>query len=338
MVDVRHARAGAVVGALALAAGLSLGGGAGAASQEVLRLGHDQPTAHGYQEAGNFLNERFQEATGGAHEVRIFPGAQLGNEMAMLDEVLAGNLDMSIAAAANAATFVPELGMFSVSYLFSGPDHFKRVLNDAQFNAMIDEIIASKELGMRRIATFTAGARNVYNNKGPVATVEDLGNMKMRVMASPIESQVWTQLGTLPVSIPFGDVYTGMQTGLVEGAENAAAVYASNKHYEVAPYYSLTGHQWLIAFMFMNEDAYQALPEEGRAALDQAGQDMTDHVIDFVIESDAQFVEEMKEKYGVQVNEVDTGPFVERLGPLQDEVAGELGMEEVVARIRELRS
>ena len=338
MVNLWQTRAGSVAGVLALVAGLSMTGAAGAAAQEVLRLGHDQPTAHGYQEAGQFLNERVQEATGGAYEVRIFPGAQLGNEMAMLDEVLAGNLDMSIAAAANAATFVPELGMFSVSYLFSGLDHFKRVVNDEQFNAMIDEIIASKGLGLRRIATFTAGARNVYNNKGPVATVEDLSNMKMRVMASPIESQVWSQLGTLPVSIPFGDVYTGMQTGLVEGAENAAAVYASNKHFEVAPYYSLTGHQWLIAFMFMNEEAYQALPEEARAAIDQAGKDMTDHVVDFVVASDAQFVEEMSEKYGVQVNEVDTGPFVERLGPLQDEVAAELGMQEVVARIRELRS
>jgi TRAP-type transport system periplasmic protein len=323
--------------AFVLLLGIGLAGTGGAIAQETLRLGHDQPTAHGYQEAGVVLDQRLQEATDGAYQVRIFPGAQLGNEMAMLDAVMAGNLDMSIAAAANAATFVPELGLFSVSYLFEDLDHFKRVLNDEAFNEMIDGLIEEKGLGLRRIATFTAGVRNVYNNRRPVESVEDLGNMKMRVMASPIESQVWTELGTLPVSIPFGDVYTGMQTGLVEGAENAAAVYGANKHYEVAPYYSLTGHQWLIAFMFMNEDVYQSLPEDAQAAIDEIGRDMTDHVVDFVVASDADFVNELQEQYGVQVNEVDTAAFVDRLSPLQDKVAADLGVEAVLDRIRELR-
>lgn len=321
---------------LALSAVVALG--SGAASAETLRLGHDQPTEHGYQRAAELLNERLQEATDGTYEVRIFPGAQLGNEMAMLDTVMDGSLDLSIAAAANAATFVPEFGMFSVSYLFSDLEHFKRVLSDPEFNAMIDEIIASKELGVRRIATFTAGVRNVYNNEGPISDLDDLDEMKIRVMASPIESKVWSELGTLPVSIPFGDAYTGMQTGLVQGAENAAAVYAANKHYEVAPYYSLTGHQWLIAFMFMNDEVFQGLPGEVQSAITEIGQSLTEPVVDYVVESDAAFLEEIQEKYGVEVNQVDTAPFVERLAPLQDEVATDLGMEDVLARIRELRS
>lgn len=335
--QMRMRAAGGVAAALSLGLALTAGAVSGASAQETLRLGHDQPEAHGYQEAGRYLNERLQEATDGEYQIRIFPGAQLGNEMAMLDSVMAGNLDMSIAASANASTFIPELGMFSVSYLFDDLEHFKRVLNDEEFNQMIDEIIASKDLGIRRIATFTAGVRNLYNNQGPITSIDDLENMKIRVMASPIESQVWSELGTLPVSIPFGDVYTGMQTGLVQAAENAAAVYGSNKHYEVAPYYSLTGHQWLIAFLFINEDVYRSLPEEARTAIDQAGEEMTDHVVDYVIESDAKFIEELQTQYGVEVNEVDTEPFAEQLAPLQDEVAADLGTEDVLARIRELR-
>lgn len=329
--SVFRKRLAGLAGAVAFASGIQL------AAAEDLRLGHDQPTAHGYQEAGSFLNERLGAATNGEYSVRLFPGAQLGNEMAMLDEVMAGNLDMSIAAAANASTFVPELGMFSVSYIFEDLDHFKRVLNDPEFNRMIDEIIAEKGLGLKRIATFTAGVRNVYNREKPIETVEDLGQMKMRVMASPIESQVWGKLGTLPVAIPFGDVYTGMQTGLVQAAENAAAVYGSNKHYEVAPFYSLTGHQWLIAFMFMNEEVYDGLPDEVKAALAEIGAEMTDHVVTYVVDSDAKFVEDLQSQYGVKVNAVDTAPFVEQLRPLQDEVAADLGMEEVLARIRELQ-
>lgn len=307
------------------------------ASAETLRLGHDQPQAHGYQEVGNYLDKVLKEATDGEYSVSIFSGAQLGNEMAMLDSVMSGNLDMSIAAAANASTFIPELGMFSVSYLFEDLEHFRRVLNDDKFNAMIDEIIAGKELGIRRVCTFTAGVRNVYNNSGPVTSLEDLDGMKMRVMASPIESQVWNRLGTLPVSIPFGDVYTGMQTGLVQAAENAAAVYGSNKHYEVAPYYSLTAHQWLIAFLFIGEERYNALPDNVRTAIDESCDGMTDRIIDYVVESDATFLQNLQKDYGVKVNEVDTGPFVERLGPIQDEVARKLGTEDLLARIRELK-
>jgi tripartite ATP-independent transporter DctP family solute receptor len=318
---------------VALAAGL----GDTAQAQKTLRLGHDQPTAHGYQEVGVYLNKRLSEITGGAYEVRIFPGAQLGNEMAMLDSVISGNLDMSVAAAANASTFVPELGMFSVSYIFANLDHFKRVLNDAAFNRLVDEKVAARKVGFRRVASFTAGVRNVYNNQGPIQSVDDLGGLKMRVMASPIESKVWGQLGTKPVAIPFGDVYTGMQTGLVQAAENAAAVYGSNKHYEVAPYYSMTGHQWLIAFLFVSDAAWAKWPDEVRTAVTAIGKEMTDHVIDFVVASDAKFVDELKEKYGVKVNAVDTQPFVKRLSPLQDEVAKDLGMEAVLARVRALQ-
>ena len=308
-----------------------------AASAETLRLGHDQPEAHGYQEVGVFLNEKLSGATDGKWTVAIFPGAQLGNEMAMLESVMGGNLDMSIAAAANASTAIPELGMFSVSYIFEDLEHFRRVLNDEEFNAIIDEKVAARDLGIRRVCTFTAGVRNVYNNQGPVTSLEDLQGMKMRVMASPIESQVWDQLGTLPVAIPFGDVYTGMQTGLVQAAENAAAVYGSNKHYEVAPYYSLTGHQWLIAFLFVAEERFAELPQDVRVAIDNSCNEMTDHVIDYVVESDAAFLDEIQSKYGVKVNEVETGPFVEALAATQDEVAATLGMEDALARIRELQ-
>ena len=307
------------------------------ASAETLRMGHDQPEAHGYQEVGVYLDKRLKEELGDEWSVTIFPGAQLGNEMAMLDSVIAGNLDMSIAATANASTFIPELGLFSVSYVFEDVDHFRRVLNDPDFNAMLDEVIASKDLGIRRLASFTAGVRNVYNAEKPIATLDDLQAMKMRVMASPVESKVWGELGTLPVAIPFGDVYTGMQTGLVQAAENAAAVYASNKHYEVAPYYSLTGHQWLIANLYISDQTYDALSDDAKQALATIGEELTDHIIDYVVASDAEFVERMVAEFGVQVNEVDTAAFVERLAATQDEVAEQLGAETLLARVRELQ-
>lgn len=310
---------------------------ASAQSAEVLRLGHDQQKSHAYQVAGETLSAKLKEATGGKYEVKVFPGAMLGHEMAMLDSVIAGNQDFSVAAASNAATFLPFLGMFSVSYLFENADHFKKALNDDKFAAIVDKKIADAKIGFRRVAWFTAGVRNVYNNKGPIKTVDDIKDMKVRVMASPIESKVWGSLGAKPMAIPFGDVYTGMQTGLVEAAENAAAVYGANKHNEVAPYYSLTAHQWLIAFIFASDKSWDKLPPDVQSKIMEIGKGMTNPVVDHAIKTDAEFLDMMQKKYGVKVNEVNKSGFIKALTPLQDQVAKDLGMEGALARIRELR-
>ena len=269
------------VAASALAAGAVLAlAAAPVQGAETLRVGHDQQKSHAYQVAGETMATKLKEATNGAYEMRVFPGAQLGNEMAMLDSVIAGNQDMSVAAASNAATFLPFLGMFSVAYLFENDAHFKKALNDDAFTKIVDDKIAAAKIGFRRVAWFTAGVRNVYNNKLPIKTLSDINNIRLRVMASPIESKVWTTLGTKPMSIPFGDVYTGMQTGLVDAAENAAAVYGANKHYEVAPYLSMTAHQWLIAFMFVSDKTWAKLPADVQGKVLKIGKGMTNSVVE----------------------------------------------------------
>ncbi len=139
------------------------------------------------------------------------------------------------------------------------------------------------------------------------------------------------------MAIPFGDVYTGMQTGLVEAAENAAAVYGANKHNEVAPYYSMTAHQWLIAFLFVSNKTWEKFPADVQKKILEIGNKVADPVVDYAVKTDAEFVKSLQDKYGVKVNQVDKGPFIKTLSPLQDQVAKELNMEDALARIRELR-
>ena len=323
--------------AAALVAGLALVAGTLGAQERSLKLGHDQVTDHTYHATTQFFAERVAELSDGALEVAIFPGGQLGTETSMLSEVIDGNLDMSVSTTANASSFVPQFGILSVSYLFAGPEHFKKAVTDEEFNALLDETIAEVNPGFRRVATMTPGARSVYSNQGPVADLDDLGGVKMRVMASPVESQVWSALGTLPVAIPFGEVYTGMQTGLIQAAENSPGSYILNKHYEVAPFYSVTEHQWPLSLIFMSELAWEELSPEHQEAILQAGRETAEFSVDDAIESDNQLLEAMEGEYGVKVNRLDTAQFVDTLEPLQDEVSSQLGTEEIVARIRELR-
>jgi TRAP-type transport system periplasmic protein len=328
---VRPRTLGAGLAAAALVAGTA------AAQETTLRLGHDQVTAHTYHATTQYFAERVAELTDGRIQVSIFPGGTLGTETSMLSEVIDGNIDLSVSTTANASSFVPEFGILSVSYLFAGAEHFRRALADETFNQLIDEMIEDGDPGFRRVATMTPGARSVYSNVGPIADLDDLEGVKMRVMASPVESQVWGALGTLPLAIPFGDVYTGMQTGLIQAAENSPGSYVLNNHYEVAPYYSVTEHQWPISLIFIGNRTWERLSEEDREAILQAGRDTAEFSVEDAIASDQKLLDEMASEYGVQVNAVDTAPFVEALRPLQDEVAEQLGTQEIVARIRELQ-
>jgi tripartite ATP-independent transporter DctP family solute receptor len=322
------------------AALLTIGGLATASTtlaQEQLRLGHDQVTQHTYQATTEFFAQRVSELTDGAVTVQIFPGATLGTETSMLQEVISGNLDLSVSTTANASSFVPKFGMLSVSYLFANGEHFKKALVDEEFNALIDAMIEEQDSGFIRVASITPGARSLYNIFGPVDSLDDVAGKRMRVMASPVESEVWGQLGTLPVAIPFGDVYTGMQTGLVDAAENSPGSYILNKHHEVAPYFSLTEHQWPISLIFMNKERFDSLSAEHQAAILEAGRETAAFGVDNAISGDNALLAEMESTYGVTVNRLDTAPFVEKLAALQDQKAEELGTTEILARVRALR-
>lgn len=306
------------------------------AQEVVLRLGHDQVTEHTYQATTEFFAEKVAELTNGEVEVRIFPGATLGTETSMLQEVISGNLDLSVSTTANASSFVQAFGILSVSYLFADADHFRRAIVDDTFNGLIDEMIASQSPGFVRVATMTPGARSLYNIFGPVDSLDDVAGKRMRVMASPVESTVWGQLGTLPIAVPFGDVYTGMQTGLIDAAENSPGSYVLNKHYEVAPYFSLTEHQWPLSLIFMGEEKWASLSEAHQEAIREAGRETAAFGVENAIAGDNALLEEM-EAYGVTVNRLDTAPFVEQLAALQDETAESLGAQAVLERIRELQ-
>jgi len=325
--------------ALGLAIGLLAPGATPAMAQEklTLRLGHDQVTGHTYQRTTLHYAKRIAEETNNEVTIRVMPGAQLGTETGMLDGLKSGNINLSVSTTANASSFIKKYGILSVSYLFTDEKHFARVLADPQFLKMFDDMTAEAKPGFRRAGLITPGARHYYSNKGPVATIDDLKQIKMRVMASPVESKVWGALGTSPLAIPFGELYTGMQTGLVQAAENSPGSYGLNKHYEVASFFSLTGHQWPISGIFISDITWNKLSDKHKAAFTKVAAEISAFAVKDAVESDAQVLSDMQTKNGVKVNKVDTAPFVAKLSGLQDEVAKDLGTTDMLARIRALK-
>jgi TRAP-type transport system periplasmic protein len=302
-------------------------------SQTKLRFGHDQPVGSMYDEGHQALKRLAAEKSGGKLQIDIFPAAQLGAEVVMVEGVRVGSIDGVVVHVANASTVVPELALFSVSYLFKDRDHFERVVNDPKFVERISTLVAGKNLGLKVIGFYSAGVRNVYTRKGPASSPEDLKGTKIRVMNNPVEAKIWSTLGTIPTPMNFGEVYQSLQTGVLDAAENSLSVIETNRHYEAAKTIILTEHQRSLSLLLVNDKKLASLPSEQQKALTDAAQEACVHQRKRDAELNAEAVDRMKAK-GTAVVVPDRAKFASLIQPIQDEVAQNLKMTDVLQLVR----
>ncbi len=303
------------------------------AAEITLRAGHDQPPKSMYDEGHQYLARKMAERTSGRVQVQVFPAAQLGSEVAMIEGLRLGSIDIVNAHVANIATVVPEMALFSVSYLFKDRDHFERLVNDPKFQQRIAQIVEGKNLGIKVVGFYSAGVRNVYERKGPVRSPEDLKGMKLRVMNNPVEARIWKTFGAIPTPMNFGEVYGSLQAGVIDGAENSPSVVESNKHYEAAPYLILTEHQRSLSLVMMNEKRFKSLPPDIQKILLDTTREASDFERKRDAELNAEAVERMKGR-GAKVVEPDRAKFATLIVPIQDDVARDLKVQDVLAMIR----
>ena len=304
------------------------------AAQTRLRFGHDQPVGSMYDEGHQALKRLVADKTGGKIQIDIFPAAQLGSEVAMIEGVRLGSIDGAVTHVANASTVVPELALFSVSYLFKDGAQFEKVVTDSKFVERITSLVDGKNLGLKVIGLYSAGVRNVYTRKGPASTPDDLKGTKIRVMNNPIEAKIWSTFGTIPTPMNFGEVYQSLQTGVLDAAENGLAVIESNRHYEAAKTIILTEHQRSLALLFFNAKKFAGLPPDQQAALLEAGREASAIQRKRDNELNAEAVDRMKAK-GTQFVVPDRAKFTTLIAPIQDEVAQNLKMTDVLALVRD---
>ena len=312
---------------------LALASWSASAQQITLKMGHDQPVGSMYDEGHKMLKKLVEERSQGRIKADVFPAAQLGSEVAMVEGLRLGSIDVICANAPNAAAFVPELGLFSVAYLFKDLPHFERVVNDPQFAKRIDEIIGSKNLGIKRIGFYAAGVRNIYSRKGSVASPDDLKGVKIRVQNNPIEVKVWKTFGAIPTPMNFGEVYQALQSGVLDAAENGLAVIESNKHNEAAKYISQTEHQRNLSALYINEKKLASLPPDLQKIVLDAAREAAEHERKKDAELVAAAADRLKSK-GAVLTAPDKAKFIALIAPIQDEVANELKATDVLQIVR----
>jgi TRAP-type transport system periplasmic protein len=295
-------------------------------SQEVhhYRFAYDQPRGTGYSVAGDIFADKLKELSKGTMIIDQYPGAQLGQEPQVLQLMKNGDIEFCISAAANAATLSPQAGVMSLHFLFRDENHLKKALADPQVVAAVKAMIEETVQGGHVLALITLGFRDMYSKK-EIHKVEDMKNLKVRVQATATEDTMFPAYGAQTVHMPFGSVYTSLQTGVVDVAENGVNVYLVNKHYEVAPVLSITEHEANNNFIWVSDKLWKSLTDEQRkwvtAAADEVGRNQPAKALDLEHESATKL-----KAVGVKiVTDVDKSGFVKIAAPYKDKLAKELG-------------
>jgi TRAP-type transport system periplasmic protein len=297
-----------------------------ASAQEVkhYRFAHDQQLNSGYSVAYDIFSAKLKELSKGTMLVDQYPGAQLGQEPQILQLVKSGDIDFAVVSSANTSTISPQAGVMSLHFLFRNEDHIIKSLADEKVFAAIHDMIDDTVQGIHVIGLATQGFRNIYGRK-EVHTVDDIKGYKVRVQATATEDTMFAAYGAQTVHMPFGSVYTSLQTGVVDFGENGMNVYLINKHYEVAPIQSMTEHEANNAIVWISDKLWQSLSAEQKQWVNEAAHDVSlqEPRRGFELEHAAAG---KLEKMGVKiVSDVDKAGFQKIADPYLDKLAHDLG-------------
>jgi tripartite ATP-independent transporter DctP family solute receptor len=297
-----------------------------AMAQEVkhYRFAYDQPKTTGYGIAGDLFANKLKELSGGSILIDQYPGAQLGQEPQVLQLVKAGDVEFCISSSANAATLSPQAGVMSLHYLFRSEDHLVKALSDPNVTGAVRSMIEDTVQGAHVIGVLTLGLRSMYS-KRPIDKVEDMKGLKVRVQATATEDLMFPVYGAQTVHMPFGSVYTSLQTGVIDVAENGVNVYLANKHYEVAPVLSMTEHEANNNLIWISDKLWKSLSDEQRKWVRTAADEVNMKEPAMALDLEHQSAGKLKGIGVSVVDKVDKSGFQKLADPYLNKLAGELG-------------
>src|SRR6201995_4490691 len=295
--------------AIAIASAFMMTAGAGAQEAKHYRFAYDQPKTTGYGILGDIFADKLKALSKGTMLIEQYPGAQLGQEPQVLQLVKSGDREFCISSSANAATLSPQAGVMSLHFLFKSETHLVKALADPKVGDACKAMIADTVQGARIIAISTLGLRNMYS-KREIKKIEDLKGLKVRVQATPTEDAMFPAYGAQTVHMPFGSVYTSLQTGVMDVAENGVNVYLVNKHYEGAPVLSMTGHEANNSFVWVSDKLWSSLSAEQKGWVQAAADEVNKSEPAKALDLETQSAKKLQGMGVKIVNDVDKSGFL----------------------------
>jgi len=300
--------------------------------QRVLKLAHGLDITHSVHKGMVFMAKRLEEKSGGRMRVDIYPSGQLGAERDLIELLQIGSLAMTKVSSAPLESFVPEMKIFGIPYLFRDQDHTWKVL-DGEIGKRL--LRSGEDYFLRGLCYYDAGSRSFYTKEKQVLSPDDLKGLKIRVMKSNMSVRMVQSLGGSATPIPWGELYAALQQGVVDGAENNPPSFYLSHHYEVCKYYTLDEHTAVPDILLMSTMTWDRLSPQEQAWLQEAVDESVVYQRKLWKESSDEALRKVKEA-GVEVVLPNKRPFMKASQSMIDSYKG-TPIYELIQEIRQIK-
>ncbi len=311
-----------------LAVLLAIAGTAAFAAEFTLKLGHIADPQNPYAQGAVKFSELVKEKTGGAVDVQVFPSSQLGNQRDLIEGLTFGTVDMTLTSTAVLGNFLPQAAVFDLPFIFRDIPHAYHALDTVGM-----EICKPLEQrGIKVLSMWENGVRHMTNNRNPIRKPEDMKGLKIRVMEQPIYIEMMKVLGASPTPMAFGELFTAMQQGVVDGQENPAAHIWTSRFFEVQKYISLTAHTYSAEPLLISMGVWNSLPEKHRASIQEAANEARDWQRELCRKLENEFWDNIRASGKSEINDdVDKAAFMEATKPVWAMFEDKLGKGNIEA-------
>lgn len=298
-----------------------------------LKLAHGLSMDHPVHKAIEFMAKRAGELSEGKLTIDIYPSEQLGSEQQLIELIQIGSLDITKVSAASMQSFVDDYKVFGLPYIFRSKEHFFNVI-DGEIGS--DLLLSTEKKWIRGLSYYDAGSRSFYTINRPITHPDDLAGLKIRVMPSKTAVEMLRALGGSATPISWGELYTALQSGVVDGAENNPPSLYSSHHFEVCKFYSLDEHTIVPDVLVISTKTWNKLSDQQKEWIQQAADESAALERELWAASEIESLEKVQEG-GVTINYPDKAPFIEKVQPLIESYRHNEVIYSYVKRIQEVR-
>lgn len=301
-----------------------------ASAQTVLRSADTHPDGYPTVEAVKYLGELIKERTAGRYSVDVYHSSQLGEEKDTIEQTQGGVLDFNRVSMGPFNGIVPVTQVPSLPYIFRSADHMHHTMDGPIGDEILKAFEAHNLIGL---AFYDSGARSFYNTKKPITSIDDMKGMKFRVIQSDVFVDMVKALGANATPMGYGEVYSALETGVIDGAENNWPSFESAKHYEVAKFITLDQHQIVPEVLVMSKASWDKLTPEDQVIVRQAAKDSVAKMRE-LWDAREKKSREIVEAAGVKVNEIDKQPLIDAMKPVYAKYLSTPELKDLAARIQ----
>lgn len=325
-----------IITAVATAALVSISiGAASAQTKLVLKASDVHPAGYPTVVAVEAMGKKLEAATNGRISVQMFPSMQLGGEKEAIEQAQIGAIQLARVSVGALGPVINELNVFNLPFLFRNTEHMQKVIDGPIGQELFDKVSSNPTAGLIAISWMDAGARNMYDTKKPIKTIEDLKGLKMRVMGNPMFVDMMNSLGGNGVSMGYDQVFSALQTGVVDGAENNPPSFVFDNHYTAAKFYSLTEHLIVPEMVVLSKKTWDQLSKDEQALVIKFGREaqMEERALWGTYEKQA--IEKARAA-GIQIIDIaDKKPFQDAVKPVWDKYGPKFA--DMIKRIQDVK-